>query len=334
MAARFVMTRILLVCLLSEVNYSLAFPRGASFLHPKSWQSGGGESQELLGYGNRRLIQSVESLRVSPRSWRPNIPHDQVNAEGQSTPVRFLGAPRSARIQNQQLSDVGSRWQQAMSPHIQPRGFDISLEIPVKESHKAFLHEPTDFKVQSSFNMPGRPGRKSEQNLFKPSFEFGLSLPISRDLPKNSDSAILLNYRVEPPKQTPVKFLVEQSAAVSPVKQVVKDLIKEKQQAIKYFPPTVPKQTQPVQDPVVKKLSYGKQVSPPQMQQYPQYGYLPSDYYEYRSPPVDQNYGQSQMGSSGTGQMYSYPWSDYFQKLISPYFTSRPAKEMHPTVYW
>ncbi|XP_047452636.1 uncharacterized protein LOC125015041 [Mugil cephalus] len=148
MAAGFLIRRILLICLFSEVNYSLAFPRGRSFLHPRVWQGKGEEPHDLSEHGTSRPIQYIQAPSVSPRSRQPNV-QDQVNDKWQNPQGSLNGVPSRVRIKSRPIlyrqklspdepsSDAGFRRpQEISSPQrnnlpLQPRNFEFSVKIPV-----------------------------------------------------------------------------------------------------------------------------------------------------------------------------------------------------------
>ncbi|XP_041652406.1 uncharacterized protein LOC121515615 [Cheilinus undulatus] len=189
MAPEFLILRILLVFLLRELDYSSAFPIGRSLMHPEPWQK-----REVYGYGNRRPLQYIRSLRQAHR--KPSF-SDQV-------PIQNLEKPQENSLRARSFSQIQNEpdlWTETQSLHLPwteqttestaeisapqrtpvftPRSFQFNLSIPfasfpdvhkgktsnlivsdfnsdVKDGTADFLqsHRPTSVQISSSFNSP------------------------------------------------------------------------------------------------------------------------------------------------------------------------------------
>ncbi|MEQ2209589.1 hypothetical protein XENOCAPTIV_001255 [Xenoophorus captivus] len=161
MAAGFMTSRILLLCLLNEVTYASGLR--ASNTGYEAWQDG--EKQEVHGY--RRPLQYVRSLRQSKN-----------NPEHLNQFYKWQNSQRSLKdlSRGQTLKQTMSHLWPQMSPVqpapqrnnalVQPRGFKVSLDLPFFE------------QSQSKVNDSAAKGHdtKPKTNL-RAQFQSGISIP-------------------------------------------------------------------------------------------------------------------------------------------------------------
>ncbi|CAJ1057595.1 uncharacterized protein LOC117814146 [Xyrichtys novacula] len=184
MGHKILITRLILVFLLRELNYSSAFPRGRSSMYPKSLQREGVKQQERYGYGNRRPLQYIRALRQANKT--QSISEDQVKPS-EIPEENSLMARSFAPIQNQahlsyQTQNLHQPWSEETSPLTQqngrslfePRSFELNLKLPFanlpnpskdkdlqtkgaglsSEVKDGQLYRPTGVQIFSSFNSP------------------------------------------------------------------------------------------------------------------------------------------------------------------------------------
>ncbi|XP_073327510.1 uncharacterized protein [Pagrus major] len=188
MAAGFLITRLFVVFLLSELDYSSAFPRGRSYVHPEAWQ-GLRRTQEGYGYGNRRPLQYIQALRQTHSKLQPNV-RDQVQVRSWRKPQEnSLNVRSHAQIQNQPIpyhqtqsqyepwSAVATKWTHEMSPSEHPpqrnhplstpRAFEFSLKVPFAEELGQNKGTPWTIKG-SDLNSGGSDVADQYSQLYRP----------------------------------------------------------------------------------------------------------------------------------------------------------------------
>ncbi|XP_044213608.1 uncharacterized protein LOC122986414 [Thunnus albacares] len=204
MATGFQITSILLICFLSEVNYSSAFPRARSSMYPEAWQIVRETPQEGYGYGIRRPLQYIQALRQPHRNLQSNV-HGQVQIITRQKPQESsLSAHSRAQIQNQPglyhqtqspyltQPDVATEWTQEMSPsqpppqrnylQSKPRSFEFSLKVPFAN----FPHQNKDTSsiTKGSALNSGGSDDASYSQLYRPS---SVQIQSSFNSPSGSD---------------------------------------------------------------------------------------------------------------------------------------------------
>ncbi|KAL4004218.1 peptidyl-prolyl isomerase D [Sarotherodon galilaeus] len=176
MVARLLIARFLLLYVLSDVNYSSAFPRATSSVQPRAWQGGRGE-QDV--YGNPRPFQYMRALRPTDPMIYPNV-RDQVQVE---SPTSYL--PRS-NIPTHRPMETSLLQPRAHRNYLvaKPRSFDISLRIPfahTRDGANRPRYRPSGLIIDNSFNNPRRDHAHDPSNL---GYQFSLSIPFSRGSPR------------------------------------------------------------------------------------------------------------------------------------------------------
>ncbi|XP_040894082.1 uncharacterized protein LOC121181918 [Toxotes jaculatrix] len=180
MAVGFRLTSILLVCMLSELDHSSAFPRARSSVYPETWQGLSEKPQGGYNFGNRRPLQYVQALRQAHRKLQPNI-HDQFEVKTWQKPQ---GSSLShAQIQNhpgvyrQTQSRIHTSLPQppALENHLlpKPRNFEFSLKVPFASSlgqNKETETKETSLGTKSSdSNSGGSDGAGQYSQSYRPS---------------------------------------------------------------------------------------------------------------------------------------------------------------------
>ncbi|CAK6969967.1 uncharacterized protein LOC121898082 [Scomber scombrus] len=192
MVAGFQIISILLICFLSEVNYSSAFPRARSSMYPEAWQGVRKTSQEEYAHWIRRPLQYIQALRQTQRKLLPNVhSQDQVITTRpglyHETQSPYLTRP-----------DVANELIQKLSPpqrnHLppKPRSFEFSLEVP-------FAKSPDQNKEHSSIIRVGgystnNPDSRKNTHVSKPSFQLSFSVPIPSRTPPTKHTSSNLGY--------------------------------------------------------------------------------------------------------------------------------------------
>ncbi|XP_042352688.1 uncharacterized protein PB18E9.04c-like [Plectropomus leopardus] len=205
MAAGSFVKRMLLVFLLSVLDYSSAFPRARSSVYPEAWQGVKEKQKEVYVYGSRRPLHYIRALRQTHREPQPNI-HVPVQIKAwQKHPGGSLRVHNHAQIQNlpslyhqtrspyQLWSNVATKGTQEMSilqsplqrnhPLANPRSFEFNLKLP-------FANFPSQNKDNSSstksfdLNSSGS-GGAGHESTYKPS---GMHVDSSFKSPSDSDS--------------------------------------------------------------------------------------------------------------------------------------------------
>ncbi|CAI5668277.1 unnamed protein product [Oreochromis niloticus] len=139
MAAGFLITRLLLVCLLSEVNYSSAFPRARSFVQPRLWQSEG-EEEEVYNYENCHPFYYI-SAQGKTSEKQGGFMAAPIHICKQNHPIVYQKASNLKPANPfQPRSNVATKWPQEtilpqppsqkmyLSP--KPKSYEFSLKIP------------------------------------------------------------------------------------------------------------------------------------------------------------------------------------------------------------
>ncbi|KAL4004010.1 hypothetical protein ACER0C_003723 [Sarotherodon galilaeus] len=211
MAAGFLITRLLLVCLLSEVNYSSAFPRARSFVQPRLWQSEG-EEEEVYNYENchpfyyisaqDKTSEKQGSFMTAPiHICKPNHPIVYQKASNLKPANPF-----------QPRSNVATKWpQQTILPQPpsqkmylspKPKSYEFSLKIP-------FL----DFLIRNDEkNSPNKKheGGNDAPAVSKPGFQ------VSSSVSSSSVSSSSVSQSVNTPTTSHVVHLPSEHNPESP----------------------------------------------------------------------------------------------------------------------
>ncbi|XP_013770161.1 uncharacterized protein LOC102212022 isoform X3 [Pundamilia nyererei] len=179
MAARFLIARFLLLYVLSDVDYSSAFPGATSPVQPRAWQGGRGEHDV---YGSPRPFQYMRALRPTDPRIYPNV-HDQVQVQSPSSYQPRSNIPAHRPMETYPLQP------QAHRNHLvaKPRSFDLSLRIPFAQSRDGAnppRYRPSGFIIDNSFN---NPGRRHGHDASKLGYQFSLSVPFSRGSPHRQE---------------------------------------------------------------------------------------------------------------------------------------------------
>ncbi|XP_023267205.1 uncharacterized protein CG5098-like [Seriola lalandi dorsalis] len=223
---------ILLVCLLSGLDSSSAFPRARS-VYPEAWQGIKEKQQGGYNSGNRRPLQYIQALRQAHRKLQPNV-LDQLQAKSwqkpQESSLSYSQSQNQPGVyhetQNPKHPSLPQTPPQRNHPVTKPRSFEFSLKVPFISSlgqnketsqttkgsaggsdgagHYSQLYRPTSVQIHSSFNSPsGSNGStnagKNVHDVSRPIFQFSLSVPIPATTqspkPSSSNSGYFTNIK-------------------------------------------------------------------------------------------------------------------------------------------
>ncbi|KAG7234310.1 hypothetical protein INR49_005103, partial [Caranx melampygus] len=149
------LTSLLLLCLLSELDFSSAFPRARGSVYPEAWP-GFEQEQQVKGFnsGIRRPLQHIQALRRPHRRLQSNV-HGHVPGKAWQQPQgTSLYQPQSQnqsslyrQTQNQKHSSL------SQTPLTRPRSFEFNLKVPFASSTSPPA-QPTSVQLHTSFNHP------------------------------------------------------------------------------------------------------------------------------------------------------------------------------------
>ncbi|XP_026032618.1 uncharacterized protein LOC113027211 [Astatotilapia calliptera] len=179
MAAGFLIARLLLVCLLSEVNYSSAFPRARSFVQPRVWQSEGEE--EAYNYENCHPFYYI-SAQDKTLEKQGRLMMAPFHICKQNHPIVYQKASNLKPANPlQPRSNVATKWpketvlpqpppqKKYLSP--KPKSYEFSLSIPYFDL--SVRHEGGDLASE------GHDGGNDTAPVSKPGFQIDLSVASS-----------------------------------------------------------------------------------------------------------------------------------------------------------
>ncbi|KAL4004013.1 beta-galactoside alpha-2,6-sialyltransferase (sialyltransferase 2) [Sarotherodon galilaeus] len=177
MAAWFLIARFLLLYVLSDVDYSSAFPRATSPVQPRVWQGGRGEHDV---YGNPRPFQYMRALRPTDPKIYPNV-RDRVQVKSPRSYQPRSNIPTHRSMETSPLQDRAHR------NHLvaKPRSFDLALRIPFAHSRDGAnppRYGPSGLIIDNSFN---NPRRHHGHDASKLGYQFSLSVPFSHGSPRH-----------------------------------------------------------------------------------------------------------------------------------------------------
>ncbi|KAF7225113.1 uncharacterized protein [Nothobranchius furzeri] len=144
MLAGFLITRLLLVCLLSDVNYKSVFASAQQVVHPRVWQGAQAPHDYLIPHH----VHQVQAPEAQENPWLKLV----------ESLVKDHQSPKSPNIKKQPAKYPAGLVASPAQPGVEPKKIELDINIPLHYIFKGFsplkdlkrLHDVKDFYLSQS----------------------------------------------------------------------------------------------------------------------------------------------------------------------------------------